>query len=76
MLSGVYANVVMIGHSAAEFYFDFITGFYPRSAVSCRVYLAVPQMPGVLNTLARSYQQYQQKLAANEGPNQEPPRRG
>src|SRR5207302_4392851 len=38
MLSGFYANAVMIAHSSAEFYFDFITNFYPRSAVSCRVY--------------------------------------
>jgi hypothetical protein len=64
MLSGVYANVLMIAHSAAEFYLDFITNFYPRSAVSCRVYFSAPQMPGVLNTLTRSYQQFQQKLAA------------
>jgi hypothetical protein len=71
LLSGVYANVVMIAHSAAEFYFDFITSFYPRSAVCCRVYFSVPQMPGILNTLTRSYQQYQQKLAANQGPRQD-----
>jgi hypothetical protein len=62
MLSGVYANAVMIAHSPSEFYFDFITNFYPRSAVSCRVYLAAPQVPGLLHTLTRSYQQYQQKM--------------
>jgi hypothetical protein len=71
MLSGVYANAVMIAHSPAEFYFDFITNFYPRSAVSCRVYLSAPQVPGLLNTLARSYQQFQQKMAAKE--QQKPP---
>jgi hypothetical protein len=70
LLSGVYANAVMIAHSPAEFYFDFITNFYPRSAVSCRVYLAAPQVPSLLNTLTRSWQQYQQKLTA--GP-QKPP---
>jgi hypothetical protein len=62
MLSGVYANAVMIAHSPAEFYLDFITNFYPRSAVSCRVYLSAPQVPGLLNTLTRSFQQYQQKI--------------
>ena len=62
MLSGVYANAVMIAHSPSEFYFDFITNFYPRSAVSCRVYLSVPQVPGFLHTLTRSFQQYQQKM--------------
>jgi hypothetical protein len=73
LLSGVYANVVMIGHSAAEFYFDFITNFYPRSAVSCRVFFSVPQIPGLLNTLTRSYQQFQQKLAAGQLPRPELP---
>ena len=70
LLSGSYANAVMIAHSSAEFYFDFITNFYPRSAVSCRVYMAAPQIPGFLNTLTRSFQQYQQKLSA---PPQRPP---
>jgi hypothetical protein len=67
-LSGVYANAVMIAHSPAEFYFDFITNFYPRSAVSARVYLSAPQIPGLLNTLSRSFQQYQQKLAQQPRP--------
>jgi hypothetical protein len=69
LLSGVYANVAMIAHSASEFYFDFITSFFPRSAVSCRVYFSAPQVPGILNTLTRSYQQFQQKLAAEHPPN-------
>ena len=42
MLSGVYANAAMIVHTQGEFCLDFITNFYPRSAVSCRVYLAAP----------------------------------
>jgi hypothetical protein len=63
----------MIAHSAAEFYFDFITSFYPRSAVSCRVYFSVPQVPVLLNTLTRSYQQFQQKLAGGQLPRPEPP---
>jgi hypothetical protein len=74
LLSGVYANAVMIAHSPAEFYFDFITNFYPRSAVSCRVYMSAPQVPGLLNTLTRSYHQYQQKLAAGQPPR--PPDQG
>ena len=63
LLSGVYANVAMISHSPSEFYFDFITSFFPRSAVSCRIFFSAPQIPGILNTLIRSYQQFQQKLA-------------
>jgi hypothetical protein len=73
MLSGAAANVVMITHSQAEFCLDFITSFYPRSAVACRVFLAAAQMPGVLNTLAQSFQQYQQKLAAKPKPPEPPP---
>jgi hypothetical protein len=74
LLSGFYANAVMIAHSPAEFYFDFITNFYPRSAVSCRVYMSAPQIPVLLNTLARSFQQYQQKLASGQLP--KPPELG
>jgi len=70
VLSGCYANAVMIAHTPAEFCFDFITNFYPKSAVSCRVFLSAPQVPGLLNTLTRSFQQYQQKLAASQ---QRPP---
>ncbi len=74
LLSGVYANAVMIAHSPAEFCFDFITNFYPRSAVSCRIYFSAPQIPILLSTLARSFQQYQQKLAASQLPKPpEPP---
>lgn len=61
VLSGAYANSVMIGHTPAEFYFDFITTFYPRPAVSCRVYLSAPQVPAMLNTLMQSFQQFQQR---------------
>ncbi|MBI3466201.1 MAG: DUF3467 domain-containing protein, partial [Planctomycetes bacterium] len=61
-LSGVYANVVMISHSPSEFCFDFITNFYPRSAVSCRVYLAAPQVPRLLDTLTKSFEQFQRRI--------------
>lgn len=73
-LSGVYANAVMIAHTPSEFCFDFITNFYPRSSVSCRVYLSVPQVPRFLDTLTRSFQQYQQKLAAQRQNPPEAPR--
>ena len=45
VMSGTYANAVMIGHSAYEFSFDFITTFFPRSAVACRVFLSAPNAP-------------------------------
>jgi hypothetical protein len=67
-LSGVYANAVMIVHTATDFCFDFITTFYPRSAVSARVFLSAPQIPGLLTSLSTSYQQYQQKQASGQLP--------
>jgi Protein of unknown function (DUF3467) len=67
-LSGVYANGVLISHSAAEFGFDFITNFYPRSAVSCRVFLSAPQIPGLLATLGGAYQQYLNKVQGQQQP--------
>ena len=68
MMSGVYANAVMIGHTPAEFWFDFITNFYPKSAVSSRVYLAAQHVPGVLETLITSYQAHQRRLDAGQNP--------
>lgn len=61
VLSGDYANAVMIGHSASEFCFDFITNFYPRSAVARRVYLSAGQVPGFLEALQQSYFKSQQR---------------
>jgi hypothetical protein len=58
MLSGAYANSVMIGHSPADFFFDFITGFYPTAAVSARVIPAaqfVTRMLDPMNLASQSY---------------------
>lgn len=54
MMSGHYANAVLIRHSGTEFCFDFITNFYPRSAVSARVFLAAPHVKPFLSSLERS----------------------
>jgi hypothetical protein len=54
LLSGVYANAVMIGHSPHEFCLDFITAFYPQSAVTCRVFMASANVPRLAETLRRS----------------------
>jgi hypothetical protein len=64
LLSGVYANGAMITHTQAEFCFDFISNLYPRSAVSARVFLAAPYVPGLLQSMSQSFQQFQQKVAA------------
>lgn len=53
-MSGSYANAVLIRHSNTEFCFDFITNFYPKSAVSARVFLAVPHVRPFLSSLERA----------------------
>ncbi len=70
VMSGSYANAVMIGHSATEFSFDFITTFFPRSAVAQRVFLATPNAKRLLESLNHSFQQFQQRL---KNPPQNPP---
>ena len=68
VMSGAYANAVMVGHTATEFSFDFITTFFPRSAVSCRVYLAAPNARRFLESITQSFEQYQQKLRSQQQP--------
>ena len=60
-LSGAYANSIMVGHSPAEFFFDFITGFYPTAAVSARVVTAAHHMPRIVDTLKMALQQYRNR---------------
>jgi Protein of unknown function (DUF3467) len=54
LLSGRYANAVLIRHSPTEFCFDFITNIFPRSAVSSRVYLSAANVAGLVQSLKRS----------------------
>ena len=64
LLSGVYANAVLIGHSVTEFFLDFITTFYPTPAVSARVYLPAPMVPRLLASLDTSLQQYRARYTS------------
>jgi hypothetical protein len=59
MHSGVYANHVMMGHSPTEFFFDFITAFYPTPSVGARVILPAAQGSRFLSTLKGSLHQFQ-----------------
>jgi hypothetical protein len=85
-LSGSYANAVMVGHSASEFFLDFITNFFPTSAVSCRVFVSSAQMPRVLDATSTAFARFKQRVAAHQQqhllkpqpppqPPQEPPAR-
>ena len=73
VLSGNYANAVVIGHSATDFCFDFITTFFPRSAVSCRVYLAAPNAKRFLDSLKHAFAQFQRKNAEQQQAPDDPP---
>jgi len=74
--SGAYANSVLVGHAPAEFFMDFITGFYPTAAVSSRVYFAAQQAPRMLETLRTSLAAFHQRRMGGQAPPpppQEPP---
>lgn len=62
LLDGAYSNAVMISHNPSEFVFDFIATFYPRSVVSARVFMSVPQIPPFLSTLKKGLQQFREKM--------------
>jgi len=73
MFSGTYATTVMISHSPAEFLFDFITRFYPKAAVSSRIFMAASQVPRVLETLTRSLENHRKRRdGPDAGPNAGP----
>jgi hypothetical protein len=72
-LSGAYANGVMIGHTPSEFKFDFLTNLFPTSAVSARVFLSVPQVPRLLESLQSTYNQFVQRVQQQQRGPQNPP---
>jgi hypothetical protein len=73
LLSGTYANSVLIGHSPSEFLFDFITGFFPTASVSARVYLSAQQAPRVVETLSAALVTYQRRFQQQPQPPQQNP---
>jgi hypothetical protein len=79
LLSGAYANAVMIGHGPHEFSFDFITNFYPSSSVSSRVFLSAGQIPRLYESLKGTWEQLRSRQPGggnkpfNQGPNQNGP---
>ncbi len=62
-LPGSYANGVMIGHAASEFKFDFLANMMPTPAVSSRIYLAAPHVPRLLQSLTKTYDEFQKRVA-------------
>ena len=74
-LSGNYANSVLVGHSPTEFFMDFLTGFYPTSAVSARVFMAAPQVPRFITALTASLEQHGKRFGGGGGPPPPPPQK-
>ncbi|MEM9826822.1 MAG: DUF3467 domain-containing protein [Planctomycetota bacterium] len=75
-LSGTYSNGVMIGHGATEFGLDFLTSFFPQSAVSARVFLAAGQVPRLLDSLRNATRQLQQRREGQAPGPDSPPQHG
>lgn len=73
ILSGSYANAVMIGHGPHEFSFDFITNFYPHSAVSARVFLAAGQVARLAESLKGAWDQIRHRFPPPPGPDNPSP---
>ncbi len=73
MLSGSYANGVMISHTPSEFKFDFLTNLFPQTAVSARVILSAPQVPRMLESLKGTYAQFEQRVKEQQKKQQQPP---
>jgi hypothetical protein len=60
LLGGVFANVVMIRHTAEEFCLDFIANLYPRSVVTSRVFFAAGRVKPFLETMLSALRKHQQ----------------
>ena len=76
VMVGSYVNGVMIGHGASEFKLDFLANLVPQPAVSCRVYLAAPQVPRLLESLTKTYQEWQKRVKEQQQKQQPPPEAG
>lgn len=78
IISGVYANTVIVGHTPFEFGIDFITSFLPHASVSARVYMAAPRVPQLIDTLAGLIAQYKRQppLPPPAAPEPPPPPKG
>jgi hypothetical protein len=72
LLSGAFANAVMIRHAPDEFAFDFIASFYPRPVVTARVFMAAGRIPSLVDAMHNSLRRYQQGGGHPPQPHQSP----
>ncbi len=59
LLSGAFANAVMVRHTPEEFCFDFICNLYPRPIVVSRVYAAAGRVPSFIDAMSGSLGRYE-----------------
>ena len=58
---GVYANGLIIGHTNSEFKLDFVSNMFPKSVVTSRIFMSAPQLIRLLDTLNRTWHQFDEK---------------
>jgi hypothetical protein len=61
MLCGAFANTVIIRHSADEVVFDFISNYFPRAVVTCRVAMATSRVERFRRSLEDAFRKYEEK---------------
>jgi len=60
-LCGAFANTVIIRHSVDEVVFDFISNYFPRAVVTCRVAMATSRVDRFRRSLEDAFRKYQEK---------------
>ncbi len=61
--SGAFANALIVSHTPTDFCLDFVTTFFPNSAVSARVFFGAGQLPGLITSLSSTYEHFRRQLA-------------
>lgn len=73
MLTGVFANMVQVGHTGEEFILDFMNLFPPQGIVVSRVIVTPQHMKRIVGALADNLKKYEEQfgaIAAGQMPNQ------
>jgi hypothetical protein len=61
MLCGAFANTVIIRHSVDEVVFDFISNYFPRAVVTCRVAMSTSRVERFRRSLEDAFRKYEEK---------------
>lgn len=61
ILCGAFANTVIIRHSADEVVFDFISNYFPRAVVTCRVAMSTSRVERFRRSVEDAFRKYEEK---------------